>query len=227
MTKSAEIARLYRGARIEERRAERRAQLIDAAIKVYGEVGYRSATVKAVCEQAKLTERYFYESFDNSEALLIAAYSHVTDALHREMAKAGEPFVGDDVTRVTAVLRVYFARLRQQPQPAKVFLLEIAGISPAVDTARMQALKAMSNVLLPSSPSGSKASGLVTLSSAGMIGAVITIALRWVSQGYAQPLEDVVATAVDFCRVALSGKHAKRSAIDSRPRDARKSRARA
>ena len=227
MAKAAEITRLYRGARIEERRAERRSQLIDAAIKVYGEVGYRNATVKAVCEKAKLTERYFYESFDNSEALLIAAYAHVTTALHQEMAKAGEPFGGDDVALVTAVLRVYFACLRQQPQPARVFLLEIAGISPAVDMARMQALKAMSNVLVPGNPPAGKESGLVTLSSAGMIGAVINIALRWVAHGYAQPLEDVVATAVDFCRVALSGKYTKRSAIEGRPRDARKSRARA
>ena len=227
MAKSAEITRLYRGARIEERRAERRSQLIDAAIKVYGEVGYRNATVKAVCEKAKLTERYFYESFDNSEALLIAAYAHVTAELHEEMAKAGEPFVDDDVARVTAVLRIYFVCLRQQPQPAKVFLLEIVGISPAVDAARMHALKVMSNVLLPSSAPGSKGSGLVTLSSAGMIGAVINIALRWVSQGYAQPLDDVVATAVDFCRVALSGQRPKRLAIDGHLRDARKSRTRA
>lgn len=36
--------------------------------------GYRNATVKAVCEAAGLTERYFYESFSNSEELLVASF---------------------------------------------------------------------------------------------------------------------------------------------------------
>jgi AcrR family transcriptional regulator len=40
--------------------------------------GYRNTTVKAVCEAAGLTERYFYESFANSEALLVAAFDTVS-----------------------------------------------------------------------------------------------------------------------------------------------------
>ena len=61
---------------------------MDAAIAIYGVVGYRNAPVKAICERAKLTERYFYESFQNSEALLIATYRHVTDAILEDMAAA-------------------------------------------------------------------------------------------------------------------------------------------
>ncbi|WP_453947740.1 hypothetical protein [Bradyrhizobium elkanii] len=44
--------------------------------------------MKAICEAAELTERYFYESFANSEALLIAAYGHVVGHLHEEMTAA-------------------------------------------------------------------------------------------------------------------------------------------
>ncbi len=42
------------------------------------------------------------------------------------------------------------------------------------------------------------------LLSIGMVGAVISIALRWVSRQYPQPIEDVVAIAASFCRVALN-----------------------
>ena len=48
---------------------------------VYGERGYRNATVKAVCDSAGLTERYFYESFANSEALLCRILPAVTAVL--------------------------------------------------------------------------------------------------------------------------------------------------
>lgn len=58
MSRETSPARTYRGVSQDERRAQRRSQLIGAAIQVYGERGYRQATVKAVCEAAGLTERY-------------------------------------------------------------------------------------------------------------------------------------------------------------------------
>src|SRR4029079_8561538 len=71
-------ARNYAGLSAEERREARRERLIEGAIRAYGELGYRNTTVKAVCEAAGLTERYFYESFANSEALLVAAFDTVS-----------------------------------------------------------------------------------------------------------------------------------------------------
>ena len=205
MSNARKNSRLYGGVAIEERRAERHLRLIDAAIKVYGEVGYRNATVKAVCEAAQLTERYFYESFANSEALLVATYTHVTDHLHAEMATAGAQYAGNDEQRIAAVLKLYFTRLQEHPRQARVFLLEIAGIGPAVDVVRMEAVKAMSNILLPPSvPSRRDAKDApACLLTIGMIGAVISIALRWVSHDYPQPIGEVVAAAAAFCRVSL------------------------
>jgi AcrR family transcriptional regulator len=203
---SSRKARLYGGLDAEERRAERRLRLIDAAVEVYGEVGYRGTTVKAICEAAELTERYFYESFANSEALLIAAYSHVVGNLHAELTAAGAAASHDAEARLRAVLTLYFMRLKQHPKPARVFLLEISGISPAVDAVKLDALGALSDILVPQardhkrSDKGSSAA----LLSIGMVGAVISIALRWVSKQYPQPIEDVIATAASFCRVALA-----------------------
>ncbi|WP_076864085.1 TetR/AcrR family transcriptional regulator [Bradyrhizobium mercantei] len=203
---SSRRARLYGGMDAEERRAERRLKLIDAAIEVYGEVGYRGATVKAICEAAELTERYFYESFANSEALLIAAYNHVVGHLHEEMTAAAAAGGDDAEMRLRAALTLYFTRLKEHPKPARVFLLEISGISPAVDAVKLDALRVFSDILVPPAldAKGSDKSGTATLLSNGMVGAVISIALRWVSRQYPQPVEDVVAVAASFCRVALT-----------------------
>jgi AcrR family transcriptional regulator len=199
-------ARLYGGMDAEERRAERRLKLIDAAVEVYGEVGYRGATVKAICEAAELTERYFYESFTNSEALLIAAYSHVVDHLHDEMTAAAAAAGGDAEARLRAALTLYFTRLKEHPKPARVFLLEISGISAAMDAVTLDASRAFSDLLAPpviDPKRGGKAASAAALVSIGMVGAVISIARRWVSRQYPQPVEDVVAVAASFCRVAL------------------------
>lgn len=203
---SSRKARLYGGMDAEERRTERRLKLIDAAIEVYGEVGYRSATVKAICEAAELTERYFYESFANSEALLIAAYNHVVGHLHEEMTAAAAAAGDDAEARLHAALTLYFTRLKQHPKPARVFLLEISGISPAVDAVKLDAGRVFSDILVPpvlDAKHGDRGAA-ATLLSTGMVGAVISIALRWVSKQYPQTVEDVVAIAASFCRVALT-----------------------
>jgi hypothetical protein len=125
----------YRGAEAEERRAQRRGQLIAAAVQVYGERGYQNATVKAVCEAAGLTERYFYESFANSEALLLASFQTVTDLLLQKIELAGEAAGGDGEHRALAILRAYFGTLQCEPRSARVFLVEIRGVSKLVDEA--------------------------------------------------------------------------------------------
>jgi AcrR family transcriptional regulator len=117
----------------DERRAQRRSQLIGAAIEVYGERGYRQATVKAVCEAAGLTERYFYESFANSEDLLIASYNAVTYSVFGEIRAAAESAGPTRIERARAMLHAYFAALQRDPRSARVFLVEIRGVSRAVD----------------------------------------------------------------------------------------------
>jgi AcrR family transcriptional regulator len=189
-------ARRYRGQSIDERRAERRVQLIEAAIGVYGEVGYRNASVKAVCEAAGLTERYFYESFAGSDDLLAAVYEVVVADLYAAMreAAAGAP---DDPVR--AALTVYYARLRENPNAARVFLVEIGGVSPKVDTQVRQALASAAPLFAPQLRPDMAAPELVA---AGCVGAVIQIALDWIASGYARPLGEVVEAALSVCATA-------------------------
>lgn len=65
-----EVVRPYRGVSADERRAARRAQLLEAGLEVVGREGLAAATVNAVCAEAGLTKRYFYESFTDRDTLL-------------------------------------------------------------------------------------------------------------------------------------------------------------
>ncbi|MGX1334162.1 hypothetical protein AB7M56_008661 [Bradyrhizobium elkanii] len=108
--------------------------------------------------------------------------------------------------RLRAALTLYFTRLKQHPKPARVFLLEISGISPAVDAVKLDALRVFSDILVPPAldPKRSDRGAAASLLSVGMVGAVISIARRWVSKQYPQAVEEVVAIAASFCRVALT-----------------------
>jgi AcrR family transcriptional regulator len=194
--------RQYGGHTAEERRLARRERLIDAAIRVYGEVGYRSATVKAVCEAAELTERYFYESFASSEALLIAAFDTVSHRLIDCLDRIRAAHAGAAEERCHAVLRAYFQVLKDDPVGARLFVLEIARVGPAVDTVGAALLREfgelLSRTLAPGASARLKRGELVR---AGVVGAVLEIAKVWIRSGYARSVDAVAADALKICRV--------------------------
>jgi len=193
---SAANSRLYGGRSAAERQAQRRAALIEAAVQVYGEFGYRNASVKAICEAAELTERYFYESFASSDELLAAAYEAVTGQLHANMEAARQNAPAGDRTR--AALEVYYTTLREHPQAARVFLVEIGGVSPAVDAVVRTALQNSVKLIAPKI----RKRGASELVAGGMVGGVIQIALDWIASGYARSVDEVVDAALRICAAA-------------------------
>jgi AcrR family transcriptional regulator len=187
------LTRSYRGQSQEQRRAERRSRLIAGAIAVYGERGYHQATVKAVCEAAGLTERYFYESFPNSESLLIDSYNAVTYGVLGEILRAGAAAGRGRIARSRAMLHAYFAALQREPQSARVFLVEIRGVSRAVDQAFDASLRTIGREVARVTGSAAADDELLQ---AGVIGGVIHIALRWIEDGYHPPIERAVESAL-------------------------------
>ena len=72
------VIRPYRGVPADDRIAARREALIDAALEVFAAEGWAGLSARRVCEQAGLTRRYFYESFDGIDALLGALFDRIT-----------------------------------------------------------------------------------------------------------------------------------------------------
>lgn len=72
------VTRPYRGVAADDRIATRREALIDAALEVFAAEGWAGLSARRVCERAGLTRRYFYESFDDIDALLGAAFDRIT-----------------------------------------------------------------------------------------------------------------------------------------------------
>ena len=76
--------RPYAGRSKVERAAERRGRLVAATVTLLGTHGEARTTMTAICAQAGLTERYFYESFRARDDALVAAL----DAVATEIAEA-------------------------------------------------------------------------------------------------------------------------------------------
>lgn len=71
--------RTYGGRTAQQRREERRRTLLDVGRELWCEQGWAAVTMRGVCARAELSDRYFYESFADREALLVAIAEDVRD----------------------------------------------------------------------------------------------------------------------------------------------------
>lgn len=205
LTGAARGGRTYRGATTAERAQARRARLIDAGIKVYGEVGYRQATVKAVCAAAGLTDRYFYEAFDNSEALLAACFETVTQDVFGILDRAAAAESGDDLSRGRAMLRALFEVLRRERHSARVFLVEMVGISDTIDRSFDAMLARVGDRMVETlDPNRAGLMAGDRLLARGVAAGLIGIATAWVRDDYAQPVEAATEAALVICALAAA-----------------------
>lgn len=69
---STHVVRPFRGVSAEQRRERRRAALLEAGLNVIAGAGMPATTIEAVCAEAGLSKRYFYEHFRSREQLFAA-----------------------------------------------------------------------------------------------------------------------------------------------------------
>lgn len=195
--------RSYRGVTSAERAAVRRAQFVEAGVQVYGELGYRNATVKAVCAAAGLTDRYFYEAFENSEALLAASFEAVTQGVLAEVVDTASAQEAVGMDRLRTMLQTYFLALRREEARARVFLVEMVGISETIDKVFDSALGRIGDLLIQTlDPDHKSPVAADPLLARGIASGIIGIATAWVRSSYAEPVEDAAESALKLCSLA-------------------------
>ncbi|MGA5541207.1 TetR/AcrR family transcriptional regulator [Mycobacterium sp. NPDC051198] len=98
----------WAGVPLTDRRAERRALLVDAAFRLFGDGGEAAVSVRSVCRECGLNTRYFYESFADTDDLLGAVYDEVSAALAVDVeaatAKAADSLRARTRAGIAAVL---------------------------------------------------------------------------------------------------------------------------
>ncbi len=200
--KEAEAARVrtYGGLATEERRRARYEALIAAGIELIGTVGYEATTIRAVCTEASLTERYFYESFENREALLAAVYENLIEEANRRTLAAAERALAlaentgkrDPVALAREAFTAFF-EFNEDPRVARILMREVLGVSPQIDALYRAAMDRFAALLVAFAAWDDPDARLIA---DGLIGAVVFIVTRWHLDGYILPRERVVGSVL-------------------------------
>jgi AcrR family transcriptional regulator len=129
-------SRIYRGEGADERRARRRSQLLEAGLDLLGNEGWQATTVTAVCERARLTPRYFYESFTSRDDLVVAIFDGVIEEITREVV-ACKP--ADPVELLRATATAFMRMVVDDPRKGRATFVEALG-SEALTRRRIEGM---------------------------------------------------------------------------------------
>jgi AcrR family transcriptional regulator len=138
-------ARTYGGATHSERRSRRQALLIDAALDLIADGGVGSLTVRGVCAQARLNDRYFYESFRTVDELLLALLDDQIARAFDALLPAIEASEPDPVVRARAAIGTGLGFLEDDPRRGRLLLESQA--TEALRARRRDLIKMLAQVM--------------------------------------------------------------------------------
>jgi AcrR family transcriptional regulator len=138
--------RVYGGVSADDRRARRREQLLDAGLELLGKRGWAGTTMTAICAGAGLTERYFYESFTDREALLLAVFDRITDEATEAVLGAVADSPAEARPRTRAAIAAFVELMTDDPRKSRVAFVEAMG-SEALMRRRFETLDAFATLL--------------------------------------------------------------------------------
>ena len=202
--------RQFKGMSLTERKEARREKLIEAGIQAYGTQGFFSVTVKDICNEAKLTERYFYESFKKSEHLFQTIFLELIDQLQKNLMQAIMQASPDPLKMIDSGLNAFFSFLKDDPRTARIIYIDAMLVQELHNHATIQETMAKFDRMLHAfvilmMPQTQLTEKEISLIATGVNGYVTQIAVRWVVGGFKLPIEDVVQA----CRVVFHSLHEK------------------
>jgi AcrR family transcriptional regulator len=131
---------VYGGVGADERRAGRRAKLLDAALDLLGTEGWRGTTVRAICTRARLTPRYFYESFADRDEVLLAVFDEIAQEGAAAVLAAALAAPDDARAKPRAAIGAFVELVTDDPRKARVLFVEAMG-SEALARRRFETLR--------------------------------------------------------------------------------------
>lgn len=196
-TELAKRGRVYGGKAAEARSVERRERLVAAGIELFGTQGYAATTVRHVCTEAGLTERYFYESFENREELFTAVATQCVTGLVEALVVARDKAIDSPVAQVDSMLGAFFEWFRADPRRMRIQLYEPLLISPTFQGLYRDVMSLFVAMIAEIAvrwygPSIERRRLDATLIATGLVGAATEVVKDWAVNGYTRPIDEMV-----------------------------------
>ena len=191
----AKTNRVYSGLSQAERVKERKEKLLEAGLELFGTIGLKSATVRSLCKTAGLTERYFYESFTDTEDLFCAVYNQQISAIGHYFSNELPQLQGTMEERVNAALDLYFKLVRNS-RLVRVLYVEGLHGSPRVTETHYNFIRMTCQLSIQwmraDHPELNLPDDVFSCVAMGIVGACTALAVDWMQGNYSTPHDTMV-----------------------------------
>jgi len=194
---------IYAGKSAEERRTERRTLLLEAGLELIGTAGWSATTVRGVCTRAKLTPRFFYESFVDLDALGVAVFDEIVSDVTEKVLEAVEAAPEDPAAKAHAAIDTFVRTLTDDPRRGRVVFIEGLASEPLLER-RLATMDAFVDLIAGqarvSYPPPASEDPLVDITARVLAGGLTELLITWLRGGIEMErghlIEDCVALFV-------------------------------
>ena len=172
--------RIYAGLSAPQRRAERRERLLDAALELFGGIGFHKTTIPMLCSASGVTARHFYEEFDSRETLLRTLYDEIADTVFERVLAALRATDRDVRERIRDSNDAYFRYLTSDVRLARIYTIEAVGMHDELEQHRRAKREAFVKKLTKATQRLDERGLDSRLVSAALAGAAHDLLLEWV-----------------------------------------------
>jgi AcrR family transcriptional regulator len=200
--------RVYGGISAGERIEARRERLMDAALELMGTEGWSGTSVRAVCRQAGLTPRFFYESFGDLDALAVAVFDDITLRVTAAILESVRDAAAEPAAQARAAIATFVDQLTQDPRRARVAFAEALG-SEALARRRLQAMRAMARLIADHGRlaygAPPQADTLVEITASLLAGGLAELLIAWLDGSIEATRDELVADCAALFMVTAEG----------------------
>ncbi|QUQ66530.1 TetR/AcrR family transcriptional regulator [Kutzneria sp. CA-103260] len=182
----------------EQRRAQRRQRLLEAALHLFTTLGYRQTKIVQICADAGVSTRNFYEEFTGKEQLLVTLHDLINSAaleqVRTALAKLDSP---DVVTRITVLLDAFVASVTADPRLPRLNYVEAVGVSEELERQHQEWVTRWAD-FIESEARHAAAHGVAPdrdyrLTAIALVGAITGLLREWQAHRPPWPVADIAA----------------------------------
>lgn len=111
--------RRIRGLDAEQRRAQRREQILDAALELFATRGYLNTPIELLCQTAFVSTKSFYEVFASREECALELFEDTSARFRTQLASA-LAVSAEDENAARRLLTTFIALLAEDPRRASI-----------------------------------------------------------------------------------------------------------
>ena len=202
--------RPWRGQSPTERREARRRRLLDAALELFGTTGYAATSLTALCAQAGVSPRHFYELYSGREPLMADLYDEIVLETARlvDEAYAAAPLTA--AARIRSGLSAAITHQTDDPRRARILHLEAVGVSPWLEQHRRRVIAMFADgtarqyrLLVEDGQMADRPFGQVAIA---LIGAFDELLVHWLLTEPRTPPQELLPVATEVFLAVFQGR---------------------